>query len=148
MKWYRDNFEPSEWFDKPRVNIGISAITAATVERARDLATCRHVMRLMRNNGQEMKGVPSVDEIKAMNFSEADEDFIEQQRAKSIEGDPDLVKAKIESLAEQYETDEVIVLTITHDYAERQRSYELLAEAFELKGEGRVEIAGTNVEPR
>jgi alkanesulfonate monooxygenase SsuD/methylene tetrahydromethanopterin reductase-like flavin-dependent oxidoreductase (luciferase family) len=95
-----------------------------------------------------MKGVPSVDEIKALNFSEADEDFIEQQRAKSVEGDPDMVKAKIESLAEQYETDEVIVLTITHDYAERQRSYELLAEAFELKGEGRVEIAGTNVEPR
>ena len=148
VKWYRDNFEPSEWFDKPRVNIGISAITADTVERAHDLATCRHVMRLMRNKGQEMKGVPSVDEIKAMNFSEADEDFIEQQRAKSIEGDPDMVKAKIESLAEQYETDEVIVLTITHDYAERQRSYELLAEAFELKGEGRVEIAGTNVEPR
>ena len=123
MKWYRDNFEPSEWFDKPRVNIGISAITADTVERAHDLATCRHVMRLMRNKGQEMKGVPSVDEIKALNFSEADEDFIEQQRAKSIEDDPDMVKAKIESLAEQYETDEVIVLTITHDYAERQRSY-------------------------
>ena len=64
---------------------------------------------------------------------------IEQQRAKSVEGDPETVKAKIESLAEQYETDDVIVLTITHDYAERQRSYELLAEVFELKGEGRVE---------
>ena len=52
-----------------------------------------------------------------------------------------MVKAKIESLAEQYETDEVIVLTITHDYAERQRSYQLLAETFDLKGEGRVENA-------
>ena len=141
VKWYRDNFEPSEWFDKPRVNIGISAITADTAERAHDLATCRHVMRLMRNKGQEMKGVPSVDEIKAMDFAGSDLEFIEQQRAKSIEGDPATVKAKIEELAEQYETDDVIVLTITHDYAERQRSYELLAQAFELKGEGRVEIA-------
>ncbi len=139
VKSYRDNFEPSKWFDKPRVNIGISAITADTVERAHDLATCRHVMRLMRDKGREMKGVPSVDEIKAMNFSPADEGFIEQQRAKSIEGDPKTVKAKIESLAEQYGTDDVIVLTITHDYAERQRSYELLAKAFELRGEGRVE---------
>jgi luciferase family oxidoreductase group 1 len=146
VKWYRDNFEASEWFDKPRVNIGISAITADTAERAHDLATCRHVMRLMRNKGQEMKGVPSVDEIKAMDFDEADEGFIEQQRSKSIEGDPETVKAKIESLAEQYETDDVIVLTITHDYAERQRSYELLAGAFGLRGEGRVGNAMTNVE--
>ena len=146
VKWYRDNFEPSEWFDKPRVNIGISAITADSAERAHDLATCRHVMRLMRNKGLEMEGVPSVDEIKAMNFSGADEEFIEQQRAKSIEGDPGTVKAKIESLAEQYETDDVIVLTITHDYAERQRSYELLAKEFELSGEGRVEDTGTIVE--
>ncbi|MBT3994458.1 MAG: LLM class flavin-dependent oxidoreductase [Chloroflexi bacterium] len=143
VKWYRDNFEASEWFEKPRVNIGISAITADTAERAYDLATCRHVMRLMRNKGQdhEMKGVPSVDEIKAMDFDGSDLEFIEQQRTKSIEGDPATVKAKIENLAEQYETDDVIVLTITHDYAERQRSYELLAQAFNLTGEGRVESA-------
>ncbi len=139
VKWYRDNFEPSEWFDKPRVNIGISAITADTEERAHDLALCRHVMRLMRNKGQEMKGVPSVDQITAMDFTGADAEFIEQQRAKSVEGDPYTVKAMIENLAEQYETDDVIVLTITPDYAERQRSYELLAESFALSGEGRVE---------
>ena len=144
--WYRDNFEPSEWFDKPRVNIGISAITADTAERARDLGTCRHFMRLMRNKGQELKGVPSVDEIQALDLSGAAEEFIEQQRAMSVEGDPETVKVKIESLAEQYETDEVIVLTITHDYAERQRSYELLAKAFDLKGEGQVESGVTNGE--
>ncbi len=56
------------------------------------------------------------------------------------------MKAQIEGFAEQYKTDHVIVLTITHDYAERQRSYELLAEAFELKGEGREENAGMKVE--
>ena len=140
VRWYRDNFEPSEWFDKPRVNIAISAVTSDSAERGHDLGTCRHVMRLMRNKGQEMKGVPSVDEINAMDFSRSDLEFIEQQRIKSIEGDLATVKTKIESLAEQYETDEVIVLTITHDYAERQLSYELLARAFDLKGEGRVEI--------
>lgn len=88
-----------------------------------------------------MNGVPPVDEINAMDFNGTDMEFIEQQRTKSIEGDPSTVKTKIERLAEQYETDDVVVLTITHDYAERQRSYELLAQAFDLKGEGRVEVA-------
>lgn len=139
--WYRDNFEPSEWFEKPRVNIGVAAVTADTEERARDLATCRHVMRLLRNKGQEMNGVPSVEEIKAMDFNGADQEFIDQQREKSIEGDPATVKAKIEKLAEQYETDDVIILTITHDYDERQRSYELLSKEFKLSGEGRTDNA-------
>jgi len=139
VKWYRNNFQPSEWFDKPRVSIGISAVTADTAERAKDLATTRHVMRLMRNKGHEMVGVPSVEEIKSMEFSVADEEFIDAQRANSIEGDPATVKAKIESLAAEYETDDVIVMTITHDYAERQRSYELLADEFGLTGEGRKE---------
>jgi luciferase family oxidoreductase group 1 len=147
VKWYRDNFEPSKWFDKPRVNIGISAITADTVERAHDLATCRPVMRLMRDKGQEMKGVPSVDEVKSMNFNKTDKEFIEHQRAKSIEGDPKTVKEKIRNLADQYETDDVIVLTITHDYAERQRSYELLAREFNLNGEGRMEKTRKKVQP-
>lgn len=139
VKWYRDNFEPSEWFDKPRVNVGISAVTADTAERAHDLATTRHVMRLMRNKGMGMKGVPSVDEIMALDLDSSDKEFIEIQRMNSIEGDVATVKSKIEDIAEQYETDEVIILTITHDYAERLRSYELLADAFGLKGEGRVE---------
>jgi len=88
-----------------------------------------------------MVGVPSVEEIKAMNFTASDEEFIENQRAKSIEGDPPTVKAKIEALTKEYETDDVIVLTITHDYSERERSYELLSKEFGLNGEGRTEVA-------
>jgi hypothetical protein len=46
------------------------------------------------------------------------------------------VKRGIFELAERYEVDEVIVLTITHDYEDRKRSYELLAEAFDLESRG------------
>ena len=42
----------------------------------------------------------------------------------------------------------MIVLTITHDYAERQRSYELLAKEFNLNGEGRTENTMKKVEPQ
>ena len=40
--------------------------------------------------------------------------------------------AGIETIAQQYGADEVIVVTITFDHAARRRSYELLAEAFDL----------------
>ena len=40
--------------------------------------------------------------------------------------------ARIEAMAERYQADEVMVLTITADAASRQRSYGLLADAFGL----------------
>jgi hypothetical protein len=42
------------------------------------------------------------------------------------------VRAAIETLAAEYGADEVVIVTITHDHAARRRSYELVAEAFDL----------------
>jgi hypothetical protein len=36
-------------------------------------------------------------------------------------------------LAEEFSADEIMILTITGDYATRRRSYELIAQAFDLK---------------
>jgi hypothetical protein len=43
------------------------------------------------------------------------------------------VRAGIEAVASAYHADEVIVVTITYDHGVRRRSYELIAEAFDLE---------------
>ena len=48
-------------------------------------------------------------------------------------GAPETVKRRLLELQEQAQADELRVITITGDYATRLRSYELLAEAFELR---------------
>jgi alkanesulfonate monooxygenase SsuD/methylene tetrahydromethanopterin reductase-like flavin-dependent oxidoreductase (luciferase family) len=62
--------------------------------------------------------------------------YLEQNPVKSdrrrIVGSPETVKAGIENVAAEYAADEVIVVTITHDHQARRRSYELIAEAFDL----------------
>jgi hypothetical protein len=40
---------------------------------------------------------------------------------------------RIEELADQYDTEEIVVLSICHDHNDRVRSYELVAEAFNLQ---------------
>ena len=42
------------------------------------------------------------------------------------------VKSELEQLAESFDADEVLLVTITHEHAARVRSYELLADAFDL----------------
>ncbi len=51
-----------------------------------------------------------------------------ERRRRAIVGDPEQVRAGLESVVRDYGADEVMVVTITHDHAARRRSYELIAE--------------------
>jgi hypothetical protein len=52
------------------------------------------------------------------------------------------VRAGLETIADEYRADEVIVVTVTHSHAARERSYELIAQAFGLRS-GRERVAQT-----
>ena len=49
-----------------------------------------------------------------------------------IDGDPAQVKERIEQLADAYQTTDIGIVTICYDFADRVRSYELIAQAFAL----------------
>ena len=54
-----------------------------------------------------------------------------------VVGDPRTVRARLEDLAERTATDEIMVTTNVHDHTERLRSYERLAEVFEIATPGK-----------
>ena len=78
---------------------------------------------------------PGEAEAEAYPFSEAERAHLAPIRAKALVGAPEQVKAKLEALAAAHGVQEVAVLTPCHDPAARQRSYQLLAEAFGLGGQ-------------
>ena len=45
-----------------------------------------------------------------------------------IVGPPGSVRARLQQIGAEYQADELVILTMTHDHAARRRSYELLAE--------------------
>jgi alkanesulfonate monooxygenase SsuD/methylene tetrahydromethanopterin reductase-like flavin-dependent oxidoreductase (luciferase family) len=55
-----------------------------------------------------------------------------QQRERRIVGNAERVRAALDELRHATGAREVVVLTICHDKLARQRSYELVAEAFGL----------------
>ncbi|MBM4415265.1 MAG: LLM class flavin-dependent oxidoreductase [Chloroflexi bacterium] len=131
---YRARFRPSPWLDTPRVSIAVSALCAETTTEARRLGISRHLMRLRRQQGRDARaGVPTPEEALAADYTDAEWEYIRYQQSLALEGKPDGVRAGLEELAAGFETDEVMVVTITHDYAARLRSYELLAEACGLQ---------------
>ncbi len=130
VQMYRNRFTPSRWCAEPRIAVGVSTICAPTEAEAIDLSMSRYCWRFRR--GQ----VPSVETALAFKYSDPERDYIRYHRAQSAVGDPQQVRARLEAIAEELTADEVIVLTITHDFDARLRSYRLVAEAFGLVGAG------------
>ena len=57
---------------------------------------------------------------------------MQAHRARLFVGDPATVKARLMPLIEATQADEVMITSFIYDHGARKRSYELMAEAFEL----------------
>jgi luciferase family oxidoreductase group 1 len=133
IRAYRAAFKPSELYPEPRVNLCVFVICAERKEEALRLAKSRDLWRIRLEQG-ELGPYPSIEEAEAYEYSEAEQAGIERTRGRTVIGTPDQVRPALETLIETHGADELIVLTITHNFAARLRSYELIAEAFGLDG--------------
>ena len=104
-------------------------VCADTDEEARRLAASGRMTLALLRRGRLIP-VPPVD--KALRYLGTDGLTAETGR-RAIVGAPETVRAELEALAAEYGAEEVIAVTITHEHAARRRSYELLAEAFDLR---------------
>lgn len=134
---YRQQFKPSRHLSSPHAAIAISVMVAETEEEAERIASARNlwVMHLLQNRASTF---PSIEE--ALNYPYTDDEKVMMRaiRQRSITGTPAQVRAKMLAMGEEYGVDDFVILTITHDHADRVKSYELLADAFGLQ---RVEAA-------
>ncbi len=134
IRRYRERFEPSPFLREPRAALAVSATCAETDEEAEHLSWSRWSWRIANNHGQR-GGIPSPEEAKAFPYTEAELDYIAFMRRRSIHGSPGHCQDRMLELGADFGgIDEFIVVTITHDFAARIRSYELLARAFGLAG--------------
>jgi luciferase family oxidoreductase group 1 len=132
MRAYRGAFVASERETKPVSMLAVFVICAETGEGAERLAAAIDLRRLLMARGVDAP-FPTLEQADAHHYSDAERDHVRSQRAKLVLGDPDQVRVKLLALAEQHAADELMVITITGDYASRARSYELLAQALALR---------------
>jgi luciferase family oxidoreductase group 1 len=133
MRWYRQQFHPSERMPAPKSAVAAWAICAETDEEAQYLSLSFRMMMTMLFRGRPIP-VPPVE--RAKRFLEEEGLLSDQVPAgrRIITGTPEQVRAAIESLACDYEAEEVIIVNIVYDHAARRRSYELIANVFGLPG--------------
>jgi len=124
---YRERFKPFK-DSKPEVIVCTFAICAESEAEAERLAAPIDLRRLHMALDIDSP-VPTEAEALSHRYSEPERQYVAGQRARAVIGDAARCKRELSEMAARYEADEMMVLTITGDYASRARSYELLSEA-------------------
>ncbi len=131
VRAYRESFQPSPRLASPEASVAVFALCAETEEAAERLARCRDLFIVRLYTGR-FGPFPSVEEAEAYSYSAPELAIVAEARRRTVAGTPERVKARLEALAAEYGVDELIIVTIAHEFKARLRSYELLAEAFGL----------------
>ncbi|WP_127531556.1 LLM class flavin-dependent oxidoreductase [Paenibacillus kobensis] len=132
VRSYKDNFKPSALNDKPHALAAVYVVCADTEEEAERLAASTSLFFLMLHRGGQLRFFPSVETAQSYPYDEIDIELINSRRSQIIVGTPDVVKQKLIAIRECYDADELMIVTNTHNFEARIRSYRLVAEAFGL----------------
>ncbi len=124
---YREQFRPSAREPQPQALVCTFAICAESDVEAERLAASIDLRRLHMALNLDTT-VPPLEEALRHEYSDEQRRYVMGQRARAVIGGPAKCRREIEAMAERYAADEVMLLTITGDYASRLRSYELLAD--------------------
>jgi len=134
LKLYRERFKQSLDLQQPRSMAAINVFAADTMEEAQRIATSAKLqfLSLIRNNpGKLPQPVDSMDGF----WSKQEEAIVNAQYEYTVIGTKDDVKRGIDDFIKMTGVDEVMIITTAYDLADRKKTYDIIAEALEIRKE-------------
>jgi alkanesulfonate monooxygenase SsuD/methylene tetrahydromethanopterin reductase-like flavin-dependent oxidoreductase (luciferase family) len=125
---YRAAFRPSVELERPYVSVSADVVVADTEAAARELAAGYGVWVRSIRTAEGAVPFPTPEQARRHQWTDADRDLVADRIDTQFVGTPGRVADQLEQLRDATEADELIITTITHDHADRVRSYRLLAE--------------------
>lgn len=132
LEIYRSRFKPSKQLDRPYVMVGVNVIAAQSDAQARRLATTQQMSFADLFRGTRGLSQPPIDDIETY-WTPAEKAQASRMLARSIIGTPSAVRSGLDEFIAETDADELMIVSDVYDHAARLRSFELIAEAFEMK---------------
>ena len=124
---YRQNFQPSQWLERPHAMVAVSAICADTDERAQWLSGPAALSFLRLRSGTPAP-LASPQEAAAYPYSDREREFAQDRFSGQAVGSPETVRRQLSDLLERTAADELMLTTMVYDIEDRIRSFELITE--------------------
>lgn len=134
---YRAAFRPSATLAEPYLVVSADVVVADTDAEARRLATPYGPWVRSIRSGAGAIPYPSPEQAAALPWTDADRQLVADRLDTRFVGAPETVAERLRTLRDVTGADELLVTTITHDHADRVRSYQLLAKEWAQSGDTR-----------
>ena len=131
MRAYRTGFSTDGVLDKPHAILALSVHCADTEDAAQHMASSMLLSFVQLRTGRPGR-LPSPEHAMAHVFTPEEQSLAASYKKLQIVGTPEQVRARIEDLVTRTGADEVMIATHAYELAARVRSYELVAQAFNL----------------
>ena len=131
---YREAFIPSADLDRPYVAVSADVVVGPDDESARRLAAGYAPWVLSIRRGEGAIPFPTPAQAAERVWTDEDRALVADRVATQFVGSAATVAAGLRQLQEATGADELVVTTITHDHADRVRSYQLLAQEWFANG--------------
>ena len=132
MLTYRQHFKPSANMAEPYAILGTAVIAAETDAEAERIASSADLHYARRATGEYLP-LASPEAAAAYSYTPIDRERIAHHRARLVVGGIAAVLQRLRGLIESTRADELMITSMIYDHGARRRSYELLAEAFQLR---------------
>jgi len=127
VEGYRAAFRPSDYLSRPYVAVSADVVVGEDDEKARELAAGYGLWVRSIRRGEGAIAFPAPETAAAHTWTDEDRALVADRVDTQFVGSPRTVAKKLRQLQEATGADELAITTITHDHADRVRSYELLA---------------------
>jgi alkanesulfonate monooxygenase SsuD/methylene tetrahydromethanopterin reductase-like flavin-dependent oxidoreductase (luciferase family) len=125
---YRAAFKPSAELERPYVSVSADVVVGGSEAGARELAAGYGLWVRSIRTAEGAIQFPTPEQARRHQWTDADRELVADRIDTQFVGAPGQVADQLEQLRDATGADELIITTITHDHADRVRSYQLLAE--------------------
>ena len=125
FEYYRENFQPSKYLDKPKTMACVNAIVASSDEEAKKLSTSltQMFLNLIKNDRKPLQ--PPVDSLDGM-MSEQEHFQVNQMTACSFVGSKSKVESELKQFIDYTQVDELMVTSPIFNHKDKLKSITLL----------------------
>lgn len=132
LRAYRENFKPSSFVPEPKSMLAIIVIAAETEEEAEYLAGPAELQWVRWGTGQFQLDPPTLEEASSHVYTAQEEAIRKENKGRFVIGNVENVEKKLRELSKDAMVDEIMILNMLTEKGTRHKSYELLADVFNL----------------
>ena len=132
LEVYRARFRPSQYLDKPYAMLGLSVVAAETDAQATHLFTSQQQAFARLRSGRPGKLPPPVEDIGAV-ITPMERATVDHALSCAVVGSPETVRRGLQAFVARTGADELMVTAQIFDHTARLRSFEIAAEALDLR---------------